>query len=86
MRNPSRLNFDMGVFKHFAIKESTAIEFRAEAFNIFNHTEYALSNNATSGGITNSMTCTGCLGSTTFGEIGTAHLARILQFSLKFLF
>ena len=98
VRNPSRLNFDMGIFKHFAIKESTALEFRAEAFNIFNHTEFALNSGATSGGLTNSMTCFGgsnnsagdssCVGpgNSTFSEINTAHLARILQFSLKFLF
>ena len=98
VRNPSRLNFDMGVFKHFAIKENMGLEFRAEAFNIFNHTQFALSNNATSGGITNSMTCTGgsnnsagdasCIGpgNAAFAQIGTAHLARVLQFSLKFLF
>ena len=30
----------MAVFKHFALKEGTAIEFRAEAFNVFNHTEW----------------------------------------------
>jgi len=98
IRNPSRLNFDMGLFKHFAIKESTALEFRAEAFNVFNHTQFALSSAATAGGITSAMTCTGgadnsagdasCLGpgGATFGQINTAHLARILQFSLKFLF
>ena len=38
LRNPDRTNFDMALFKHFAIKESMAFEFRAEAFNIFNHT------------------------------------------------
>lgn len=100
VRNPSRLNFDMGIFKHFAIKESTAIEFRAEAFNIFNHTQFSLSDvtAGSSGGFTNSMTCTGgpnnsagdpsCIGpgGSTFGQIGYAHLARVLQFSLKFLF
>jgi carboxypeptidase family protein len=98
VRNPSRLTFDMGIFKHFAIKESTAVEFRAEAFNIFNHTQFSLSNVGTgsSGGLTNSMTCTGgadnsagnCIGpgGATFGQIGYAHLARILQFSLKVLF
>lgn len=95
IRNPSRLNFDMGIFKHFAIKESTALEFRAEAFNVFNHTQFALSTAATSGGVTQAMTCgTGpnnsaggsCLGSGGFGEISSAHLARILQFSLKFIF
>lgn len=41
LRNPSRTNFDMALFKHFAVTESKAFEFRAEAFNIFNHTEFA---------------------------------------------
>jgi len=41
LRNPDFINFDMAVFKHFTIKESRAIEFRAEAFNVFNHTEWA---------------------------------------------
>jgi len=31
----------MALFKHFAVTESKAFEFRAEAFNIFNHTEFA---------------------------------------------
>ncbi len=91
VRNPSRLNFDMGIFKHFAIKESTALEFRAEAFNIFNHSQFYINN--TPGG-TDSMTCeTGanagsCIGpgGSTFAQISSAHLARVMQFSLKFLF
>jgi hypothetical protein len=41
LTNPKRTNFDMAVFKHFAITESVGIEFRAEAFNVFNHLEYA---------------------------------------------
>ena len=41
LRNPGRTNFDMALFKHFAVTESKAFEFRAEAFNIFNHTEFA---------------------------------------------
>ncbi|HWZ77113.1 MAG TPA: carboxypeptidase regulatory-like domain-containing protein [Candidatus Sulfotelmatobacter sp.] len=99
IRNPSRLTFDMGIFKHFAIKESTALEFRAEAFNIFNHTQFSLSSvsSGSSGGFTNAMTCANgpgnsaggsCLGpgGATFGQISNAHLARILQFSLKFIF
>jgi hypothetical protein len=99
IRNPSRLNFDMGVFKHFPVHEAMAFEFRAEAFNIFNHTELSLSPvEGTAGGITEGMTCTGtsapfsaggsCLGpgGSTFGQINNAHIARILQLSLKFLF
>lgn len=38
--NPSRTNFDMGLFKHFSITERTRLEFRAEAFNVFNHTQW----------------------------------------------
>src|SRR5581483_9601830 len=40
LRNPNRTNFDMALFKHFAIKEQIAFEFRAEAFNVFNHTQF----------------------------------------------
>jgi hypothetical protein len=41
LTNPRRTNFDMALFKHFAIKENMSFEFRAEAFNVFNHIEYA---------------------------------------------
>jgi hypothetical protein len=37
---PHRINFDMGLFKNFKIRESMSREFRAEAFNIFNHTQW----------------------------------------------
>jgi len=40
LRNPNRTNFDMAVFKHFEVKEKLAFEFRAEAFNVFNHTQW----------------------------------------------
>jgi len=40
VRNPRQTNFDMALFKHFPIRESMAFEFRAEAFNVFNHTEF----------------------------------------------
>src|SRR5260370_22505923 len=39
-RNPHQINFDMALYKHFAIKEIAAFEFRAEAFHVFNHTEW----------------------------------------------
>jgi len=40
LRNPHQTNFDMAIYKHFPIRESTSLEFRAEAFNVFNHTEF----------------------------------------------
>ncbi len=94
-RNPRRLNFDMGVFKHFTIKESTALEFRAEAFNIFNHPQFYIAS-ASGSGQTVGMSCLmgpasnagSCIGpgGSSFGQISSAHLARVMQFSLKFIF
>ena len=40
LRNPRQTNFDMALFKHFPVHESMSFEFRAEAFNVFNHTEW----------------------------------------------
>jgi hypothetical protein len=40
LRNPWRTNFDMALIKHFPVTESKYFEFRAEAFNVFNHVEY----------------------------------------------
>jgi len=71
---PHRTQFDMGLFKHFPIKEAVSVEFRAEAFNIFNHTQF-------SGVDTNFDPA-----STTFLTATQTHLPRILQFGLKFVF
>jgi hypothetical protein len=40
VRNPGFNNWNSALFKHFQVKERAAFEFRAEAFNIFNHTEW----------------------------------------------
>jgi len=40
LRNPGFNNWNMALFKHFKVSERAAFEFRAEAFNIFNHTEW----------------------------------------------
>ncbi|HKW25704.1 MAG TPA: TonB-dependent receptor [Terriglobales bacterium] len=97
LRNPNYTNFDMALFKHFTIHEQIALEFRAEAFNIFNHTNFAPISGG-SGGIgssfsssTNSFDCTGqtgasCIGQADFLNSSAAHNPRILQLGLKFLF
>ena len=69
---PSRLNFDTGVFKSFPVHEAMSFEFRAEAFNVFNHTEWE--------GVDTGFT------DSTFLHGDASHLGRILQFGLKFLF
>jgi hypothetical protein len=64
LNNPSRLNFDMALYKNIPIHESISLQFRAEGFNIFNHTQWASSNSTASttgsGGVANnSLTCFG---------------------------
>ena len=77
LRSPRRTNFDMALFKHFKITESMSTEFRAEAFNIFNHTQWGSANG---GNISHDLT------STDFLRATGAHRARTLQFGLKFIF
>jgi len=89
LRNPNRTNFDMALFKHFAIKESMGFEFRAEAFNIFNHTQWGFINGDGGSAASNSSNLnsgTGTVGSDTFLQVLTAHNPRILQLGAKFIF
>lgn len=71
---PGQFNFDMALAKTLPITENTRLEFRAEAFNIWNHTQF---NGPASTNLTSSS----------FGEItSTSVPPRIIQFGLKFYF
>ena len=67
---PHRTNFDMGLFKNFAVHEAMHFEFRAEAFNIFNHTQWSAVDNSSCYGADNCST-------STFLTATAAHNARI---------
>jgi hypothetical protein len=86
LTNPRRTNFDMALFKHVAFGESRAFEFRAEAYNVFNHTEWgALAGGGGSGAnVVNSAT--NVFNSSGFLNINTAHNPRILQLGAKLIF
>ncbi|MGA8594497.1 MAG: carboxypeptidase regulatory-like domain-containing protein [Bryobacteraceae bacterium] len=96
LTNPSRWNMDMGLFKHFAIKESMGFEFRAEAFNVFNHTQWQPLNAGGSStadytascyaGPNNSAGDPSCVAGSSFLHPTAAHNPRILQLGLKFIF
>jgi hypothetical protein len=83
LNNPRRINFDMALFKRFVIREGMAFEFRAEAFNVFNHTEWGniAGEGGSAGGDGNNT-----LGTDSFLRVSSAHNARILQLGLKFRF
>lgn len=87
LTNPARTNFDMGLFKHFPLRtETRSIEFRAEAFNVFNHTQWQGLNGGDSSS-SYTAACDGlCADNGTFLRPTAAHNPRILQLGLKFLF
>jgi hypothetical protein len=72
LNNPHRANLDMSVFKVFKPKENVQVQFRAEAFNVFNHTEW--------NGVNPYVSTTNFLFST------GAHMPRVLQFALRITF
>jgi hypothetical protein len=69
---PDRVNFDLGTFKRFQIKERAAFEFRWEIFNVFNHTEFDAIDTT--------------FGSDSFLHLTGAHAPRRMQFGLRFQF
>ena len=71
---PDFYQWDMSLRKAFALPvESMKLQFQADAFNVFNHTNW---NNP---GTSNA-------GSASFGQITTSLPARVLQFGAKFIF
>ncbi len=64
--------WDMGLYKSFRVTERFALEFRGEAFNVFNHTNWNAVNTS--------------LASSLFGRVTSARDPRILQVGLKLKF
>ncbi len=69
---PGYQNVNVSLLKNTALSERFNLQFRAEAFNLFNHPNFNLPDNF--------------LGSPTFGRISSARDPRHIQFGLKLLF
>jgi hypothetical protein len=76
VRGPGQNRFDLSLAKTFPIRESLHLEFRADAFNAFNHTNW------------NSVVTTYPSGSAQFpfGSVNGANEARIVQVAGKLVF
>lgn len=72
LRGPGLFNWDMGLHKDFALMDNTVLQFRAEFFNAFNHTNLSDPNTTVS--------------SPAFGAITGAGDPRIGQLALKLSF
>lgn len=102
LNNPLRTNFSISLLKHFKVFGERDIEFRTEAFNVFNHTQFRIYDPAHPGNTGNNVIgCYGgasvnysaaggggvdCLTGNSFLHPVDAHDPRILQFGLKFSF
>jgi hypothetical protein len=97
LRNPTRTNFNVSLFKHFKpVSEHLDVEFRAEAYNVFNHTQFRITDPSNPGNTGNNViNCYGdqaqlysagassCLNGNSFLHPVDAHDPRILQFGLR---
>ncbi|MEN3326060.1 MAG: hypothetical protein V7638_867 [Acidobacteriota bacterium] len=72
LEGPGYQNVNMSILKNTRFSERVNLQFRAEAFNLFNHPNFNLPDNF--------------LGSPTFGRITSARDPRHIQFGLKLLF
>ena len=69
---PGTVNFDMALYKNFQVTEGSKFQFRAEFFNIFNHTNFA--------GVST------VFGAGNFGQVTSARDPRIMEFALRYDF
>jgi len=74
LRGPHYSNFDIGLVKHFPVTEQVHMEFRADVFNAFNHTNFQLPGTSGTADITSPST---------FGVISGTYPARVMQLALR---
>jgi hypothetical protein len=79
--SPGTERIDLGLLKNFKISERINLQMRAEAFNLFNHTNFG----GGGGGVGVNGIDTG-LGDPNFGLATSARLPRTMQFSGKLYF
>jgi hypothetical protein len=72
IEGPGAANFDLSIYKQFAIREDIRLQFRAEAFNATNTPQFGIPNTQ--------------VGNAIFGIINSAERPRNLQLGLKLLF
>jgi hypothetical protein len=72
---PGMDNYDMALLKNLRLTESKSLQFRVEAFNIFNHAQFF-----------GPQAVDGNIASSTFGQVISAAPPRLVQLGAKFLF
>ncbi len=78
LRGPGRDDWNLSLIKTFAITERFKVQFRADSFNVWNHTQFK--GDANNGGISLDQ------GASNFGAITNAFDPRVFQLALKVLY
>jgi hypothetical protein len=101
LNNPNRWNWDTALVKHNQFGEHLGAEFRVEAFNVFNNTQFRIYDPVLGTQPQNTVSCYGgaasyysagggdgvdCLTGNSFLHPVDAHRPRTLQFALKLAF
>ena len=80
LRGPGINNWDMALSKNMPIREGMNLQFRAEAFNAFNHTQFATVDTAAQ------FNAQGNQVNSRLGEYLSSRAPRIMQLALRFTF
>ena len=72
---PGMGNYDMALLKNLRLTEAKSLQFRFEAFNVFNHAQFF-----------GPQAVDGNVDSSTFGQVISAAPPRIVQLGAKFIF
>ncbi|AXC09542.1 Oar protein [Acidisarcina polymorpha] len=101
LNNPNRWNWDLTLLKHTQLGEHVDAEFRTEAFNVFNNTQFRIYDPVLGTQAQNTVSCYGgsvsyysaaggdgsdCLTGSSFLHPVDAHRPRTIQFALKLSF
>jgi carboxypeptidase family protein len=78
---PRFVNSDLSLIKHFPIRESMRLDFRAEFFNLLNHPQFYLQGGSSVSGMQDISEAN------SFGVVnGTVNNPRLIQFAVKLMF
>ncbi|HTM47434.1 MAG TPA: carboxypeptidase regulatory-like domain-containing protein [Bryobacteraceae bacterium] len=80
LRGPGINNWDIALFKNFAIREGMRVQFRSEFYNAFNHTQFSAFDS------TARFDANGNQVNAQFGQFTAARDPRILQLAIRLQF
>lgn len=79
-RGPGLNNTDLTLFKNFKLRERVNLRFQAEAYNVFNHTQFS------GVGTSAQWDQSGAQVTSNFGKVTSALDPRIMQLALRLSF